>query len=91
MDPNGSAFPTLAFDEVASGGGGAVTTSMYIVSLGDQMLTGIQNGGIDVRDLGELEGKPALRTRVEWYNGISIYHPRAVARLRDITNAAVIL
>lgn len=91
MDPNGSVFPTLGFDEAASGGGTSNCTSMYIVTLAPMMLVGIQNGGVDVRDIGELEEKPVLRTRVEWYNGLSMYHPRAAARLRDITNAPVIL
>ena len=36
------------------------TTSIYVVNFGEGMVSGIQNGGIDVRDLGELEGKPSL-------------------------------
>jgi len=90
MDENGSAFPTLQFTEAATGGG-STATSIYCVSLGIGMLAGIQNGGIDVRDIGELESKPAMRTRVEWYNGISLWHPRAAARLRDISNAPVVV
>jgi hypothetical protein len=53
------------------------------------MLSGLQNGAIDVRDLGELDTKPAFRTRVEWYSGLAIYNGRSAARLRYITNAAV--
>ena len=56
------------------------------------MLTGIQgavNGqyGISSRDLGELETKPAFRTRVDWYCAIAVYHGRAAARLSGITDA----
>ncbi len=73
----------LDFSEASS------TTSIYIVSFGDGAVTGLQNGGIDVRDLGELEAKPSLRTRVEWYNGIGVFAPGVAARVSQITNAAV--
>lgn len=80
----------LNFNEACAGGGTATGTSIYCVSFAEGMLTGIQNGGIDARDLGELEAKPAFRTRVEWYAGLSCYHGRAAARLSSIKNAAVV-
>lgn len=80
----------LPFSEANPGGGAAASTSIYAVSFRDGMLTGIQNGIPDVRDLGELQTKPALRTRVEWYNGIAIYNGRAAARLNGIKDAAVV-
>lgn len=66
---------------------GSNRTSIYILSLGDGQLQGMQNGVMDVRDMGELESKPALRTRVEWYVGLLLEHPRAAARLRNINGA----
>lgn len=77
----------LPFTEVCTSGTDT-GTSIYCVSFGDGMFTGLQNGGIDVRDLGELQTKPALRTRVEWYNGIAIFHGKAAARLYSIADAA---
>jgi hypothetical protein len=79
----------LAFNEACPAGGTNTGTSIYCVSFAEGMLTGIENGGIDARDLGELEAKPAFRTRVEWYAGLSIYHGRAAARLWGIKQAAV--
>ena len=79
----------LPFTEAAASGT-STATSIYCVSLGSGMLTGIQNGGIDVRDLGELETAPKYRTRVEWYPGIALYHPKAAARLRYVADAAVV-
>jgi hypothetical protein len=79
----------LPFTEVGSSGSTATCTSIYCVSFGDGMLQGIQNGDIDARDLGELQSKPAMRTRVEWYSGIAVFHGKAAARLRGIKNAAV--
>ena len=89
-DANGDVYKTLAFDEANPGGGSNVGTSIYCLSFGETTCSGIQNGDAMVNDLGELEGKPSLRTRVEWYNGIAIYHPRSVARLRGIKDAAVV-
>jgi hypothetical protein len=79
----------LPFTETCDGEGTAQNTSIYCVSFGTGMVTGIQNSDIDARDLGELEEKPAMRTRVEWYAGIACMHGRAAARLSGITNAAV--
>ena len=88
-DRNGSAYPTLDFDEANPGGGSAVGTSIYALELGEGKLSGIQNGTMDVRDLGELESKPVFRTRVEWYVSMLLEHARAAGRLWGIKNAAV--
>ena len=79
----------LGFTEAASSGT-STATSIYAVSMGDEGVVGIQNGDIDARDLGEIEAKPALRTRVEWYAGVAIYKGRAAARLRHIGDLAVV-
>lgn len=78
----------LPFNE-AGAGGGSSATSLYVVSFGEGKLIGLQNGDINVRDMGELESKPALRTRVEWYSGFAIYHGKSVARVRGVTNAPI--
>ena len=66
------------------------TSSIYAVRFGsdeaDQAVTGIENGGLDVRDLGELQEKPALRTRIEWFVGLAIFG-RGAARLRGVRRA----
>jgi hypothetical protein len=80
----------LPFTEPNPGGGAAASTSIYAVSLGDGRLVGIQNDGVSTRDLGELETKPVLRTRVEWYASIAVFQGKSVARLRGIKNAAIV-
>lgn len=73
----------LGFDETQ--GSSNVTGSIYAVRFGEEeALWGIQNGGISARDLGELDTKPVFRTRVEWYLGLVVGHPRSVARLKGI-------
>lgn len=83
-------LPILGFNEVGPGGGAPETTSIYVVSLRDGGLIGIQNGDIDVRDLGELQHKPAMRTRVEWFSGIAVFSGKSAARMRGISNAAIV-
>lgn len=78
----------LPFTEAATSGT-ATATSIYVVSFREGMLQGIQSGVMSVRDLGELQTQPVKRTRVEWYAGIALFHPRAAARLWSISNAAV--
>ncbi len=86
LDAAGTAI--LPFTEAATSGT-ATATSIYIVSMGADSLTGIQNGGIDVRDLGELPTAPVFRTRVEWYNGIAMFNGRAATRLWSIADSAI--
>jgi len=60
------------------------STSIYCLSLSDMGLHMVQNGGVQVRDLGEQDSKPVYRTRVEWYCNVVDAHPRCVARLYHI-------
>lgn len=63
------------------------TTSIYAVKFGPDAVHGIQTGPVDVRDLGEIDSKPAYRTRVEWYSGVVVKHPYAIARLKGVKAA----
>ncbi|WFN93467.1 major capsid protein [Gordonia sihwensis] len=67
------------------------TSSMYAVRFGgtdgDQATTGLTNGGVQVDDLGQLQEKPALRTRIEFYCGLALFGGKAAARLRGVIAA----
>ncbi len=69
-------------------GSSSVTGSIYAVKFGatqsDQAVTGLQNGGIEVRDIGELETKPVYRTRIEWFPGMALFGGKAAARLKGV-------
>jgi len=91
--PENDGTEPLAFDEqgdIAGTPGGTTSTSIYCVSLGDGYLRGIQNGAIDVRDLGEIDDSPVLRTRVEWLVSLVLENPKAAARYGGISNAACV-
>ena len=64
--------------------------SIYVVAFGNDLLTGIQNGGPQVRDLGEATDSPTLVTRVEWYCGMALMNGRAAARLVNVDATAAL-
>jgi hypothetical protein len=82
----------LPFSEAASdAGGSSVNTSIYIVSFGPMMLTGIQGAAQLVpTDIGKLESGAAYRTLVDWDVSFVLWHGRAAARLRDIIDGACV-
>jgi hypothetical protein len=89
--PENDGTEPLAYDELGDNlgtPGGSSSTSIYCVSLGDGYLSGIQNGVMDVRDLGESPSSPLLTTRVEWLVGLVAEHPKCIARYGGISNAA---
>lgn len=63
---------------------------LYVVSFGADHLTGIQNGGVNVRELGESFTAPQLVTRVEWYCGLALINGRAAARLAGFDATAAL-
>jgi hypothetical protein len=92
-----NSIPMIDIGETAAGariipqtevlGESNVTSSIYAVRFGsdegDRAVTGLTNGGVDVRDLGELDSKPAYRTRIEFFCGLAVFGPGA-ARLRGV-------
>jgi hypothetical protein len=80
----------LAFDEVGGTGSTATATSIYCASLAPGYVWMAQNSPMDVVDLGELDESPVLRTRVEWLVTPVVEHPKAIARLRGVSNAAIV-
>lgn len=67
----------------------ANTGSIYVVGFGEGKVKMIQNGVMEVTDLGEVDDKPVLRTRVEWLVGMAIEHGKAVSRVHSILKAAM--
>jgi len=76
-------LPGIGFNEASS------TESVYVVAFREGMLTGIQNGSMEVMDLGQQDSKPVMRTRIEWLSGLALMHPRAACRYELITDVAI--
>lgn len=64
-------------------------TDLYAVkfanNFNDHGVMGITNGGLQAYFLGELDEKPAYRTRIDFYTGLVAQGGRAAARLRGVT------
>lgn len=79
----------LGFTEACNGGGTDTGTSIYVVSFGDNAVTGIRNGNIIVEDVGLLSAATVYTTLVEQYVGMVILNGRSAVRLDSIADAAV--
>jgi len=78
----------MPFTEAAASGT-SQCTSLYCLSFAENGVMGLQNGVMDVRDLGEIDTKPVYRTRVEWYISLAVLRAKSFARLYQIKDGAV--
>lgn len=82
--------PMLDFTEVASGGGSAVTASLYVLAVGEGKLRGLQIRPIEARDIGLLQDGITYRTHLSWDVGMVDEHKYCEARLDSWTNAPIV-
>lgn len=83
QDPTGGEI--LSQDETQ--GTSVDASSIYAIALaedeGENGVAGLTNGGVQAYDLGEVDDKPAYRTRIEFYAGVATFGTGA-ARLRGV-------
>lgn len=91
-DENSSLYTSIDFDEVGGSGSTATASSIYCVSLKPGRCFGIWSGPPKVTRLPDTAAgsTPGYGTRFEVDIGMVIEHPYAAARLRNISNAAMI-
>jgi hypothetical protein len=66
-------------------GSETAASSVYGIHFGEaDGVVGLQNGGVEVIDIGQLESKDAERTRLRWYVSIALLRDSAVARVLGI-------
>lgn len=88
--PKDDQVPVLQFNEVATGGGSAVTGSLYWLTLGEGMLRGIQVRPLTPEDVGLLQDRKTFRTHIAWDIGLVDEHKYCLARLDSWTNAPIV-
>lgn len=85
-----SAGVDIAPQTEVQGASGAVCSSIYAVRFGqtfdDAAVTGLTNGGVTVRDLGEVPDKPVFRTRIEFFTGLGVFGGKGASRLTGVLN-----
>ena len=91
LDIGKRADGTEIIPQTETQGSASTASSLYLVKWGndesDGGVTGLTNGGVDVRDLGEIDAKPVFRTRIEFFCGVGVFSGRAAARLTGVLNA----
>lgn len=80
----------LDFNEVGHGGGAAQCTSIYIVSIREDGLCGIQTSPFEVEPLGHTDRGIFHRNLAEWDSGITIEDKFSCLRMSSITNSAIV-
>lgn len=91
LNPGSNAAGTSVLTQTEVQGTATNASSIYAVKFGqdegDGGVTGLTNGGVQVRDLGEVDDKPAYRTRIEFFTGLAVFSGTAAARLRGVLSA----
>jgi hypothetical protein len=83
-------IPVLTDDFISiaeTQGDETAASSVFAVRFGMDGIMGIENGGIQVERVGELETKDATRHRIKWYTGIALFSEYGVARLKGVQAA----
>ena len=76
----------------ALGTGGSDGSSVFAIRFGDGFVQGLQTpSGLAVKDMGEIEASPTLRTRIQHVAGLAIYHGKAVGWIKDLRAATQVL
>ena len=88
--PKDDQVPVLQFNEVANGGGSAVTASLYGLTLGEGMMRGIQVRPLSPEHVGLLQDRKTMRTHIAWDVGLVDEHKYCMGRLDSWTNAAIV-
>ncbi len=62
-------------------------TTIFAVKFGADGVMGLENGGIQVERVGELETKDATRHRIKWYSSIAVFSDYGLAALDGVQTA----
>jgi len=72
----------------ASVGSGS-TSSLFVLTLGENGVQGLQNGGITTQKWDRLENEDSSMVRMVWYVGLCLKSTKGLVRIGNITNAAM--
>lgn len=88
IDIGNKADGTAIITQTETQGTATNASSLYFVNFGqdesDGGVTGLTNGGVQVKDLGEIDAKPVYRTRLEFFCGLAVFGGKAASRLTGV-------
>ncbi|NWG46274.1 MAG: hypothetical protein HXY25_06970 [Alphaproteobacteria bacterium] len=88
-DMPGKQTAALPFTETPAGGGTAQCSSAYILSVRESGVHGIQNGGMEVYDMGLVQEGVNRALQIEWLIALVVEDPYAICRLSSFTLADI--
>lgn len=74
-----------------SGKTGGASSSIFLVRFGTDDLSGLQNGSLQTKEIGQLESKDARRWRIKWYPSIALFRDFSVAMIDGVDSAAAMV
>lgn len=85
----------LTRTEVASGDDvtaqtGGTTMSLFGLTFDEDAIIGLQNGGLSIKNLGQVDNKDSKRWRLIWYCSLALTGTLRQLRVHDIADSAVI-
>lgn len=87
LPDNSTSVCAIASYSTATSRAAANDNSFVVVGkLGQDALCGVQNGGLQVIPIGQLEGKDASRWRIRWYCGAGLFNTTKIAVLTGTTD-----
>ena len=85
-DPSSSVVTLTSYDPTTTSAAGYDTSAIWAAKLGDDGLSGVMNGGLQTEEVGIVQNKDALRTRIKWYCGLANFHKLSLACITGLTN-----
>ena len=79
-------IPQTETQGTATGTATSIYAVRYTQNEGSAGVAGLTNGGVQVKDLGEIDAKPVFRTRLEFFTGLAVFG-RGAARLTGVLAA----
>ena len=76
-------IPQTETQGTANGTATSIYAVRYTQNEGSPGVAGLTNGGVQVKDLGEIDAKPVYRTRIEFFTGLAVFG-RGAARLTGV-------
>ncbi len=90
MVPAHDGIPILVNDFIATVAGSSTTTSIFAARFnevdGVHGLYGGESAGLRVEQLGTVQNKDAVRTRLKWYVGLALKSTKSLAAIRGVTS-----
>jgi hypothetical protein len=89
LDASSSVLTIASHDPTTTRANTYESSMIFAVRMGEDGLCGLTNGMIQTENIGKLETKDAVRTRIKFYCGMALFNKRAAAVLANVKFADI--